>query len=113
MCPAVIRNVHLRREWIMWNGGAIPKLAQSIYEAKDFDRLPDLADALDEAGCTDSAILSHLRGPGSAPARLLGSSTCSWTGDSPYENRPSRSTLVSRLKWAGTRRSAIRGCRDP
>ena len=29
-----------------------------------FERLPILADALEEAGCTDAAILGHLRGPG-------------------------------------------------
>jgi hypothetical protein len=28
------------------------------------DRLPILADALEEAGCTDADILAHCRGPG-------------------------------------------------
>jgi hypothetical protein len=39
------------------------KLAQGIYEDRAFDRLPVLADALEDAGCT-AAILDHLRGPG-------------------------------------------------
>ena len=42
----------------------VGKLAQAIYDERAFDCLPILADALEEAGCTDAAILSHLRGPG-------------------------------------------------
>ena len=40
------------------------KLARSIYEERAFDRLPVLADALEDAGCTDAIILGHCRGPG-------------------------------------------------
>ena len=39
-------------------------LAQAIYEERRFGDLPVLADALEEAGCTDADILSHCRGPG-------------------------------------------------
>jgi hypothetical protein len=39
-------------------------LATGIYSEKAFDRLPILADALEDAGCTDAAILSHCRGEG-------------------------------------------------
>jgi hypothetical protein len=39
-------------------------VAESIYEGRAFDRLPILADALEEAGCTDAYLLAHLRGPG-------------------------------------------------
>lgn len=42
----------------------VADLAQAIYTERVFDRLPILADALEEAGCTDEAILSHCRGPG-------------------------------------------------
>jgi hypothetical protein len=49
---------------LVWNGGSIPKLAKAVYDERDFDRLPNLADALAEAGYTDPDILSHLRGPG-------------------------------------------------
>src|SRR5204862_225019 len=41
-----------------------PRLALAIYEEQAFERLPILADALEEAGCTDADILSHLRRPG-------------------------------------------------
>jgi hypothetical protein len=52
------------RDWFAWGGGTVPKLAQSIYAERAFDRLPVLADALEDAGCTDHAILTHCRGPG-------------------------------------------------
>lgn len=54
----------LGREWSSWNGGSIPKLARAIYDEGRFDSLPILAEALEESGCTESALLSHLRGPG-------------------------------------------------
>jgi hypothetical protein len=50
--------------WLTWNDGTVVKLAQSINDDRAFDRLPVLADALDEAGCADAAILGHCRGPG-------------------------------------------------
>jgi hypothetical protein len=49
----------------------IPKLAQAIYDDRDLPsghldhtRLAILADALEDAGCTDAQLLGHLRGPG-------------------------------------------------
>jgi pSer/pThr/pTyr-binding forkhead associated (FHA) protein len=50
--------------WLDWNGGAVRKLARAIYEEDAFDRLPILADMLEEASCTQAEILSHLREPG-------------------------------------------------
>jgi hypothetical protein len=47
-----------------WRSIHVMGLADGIYEDRDFDRLPILADALEEAGCTDAEILSHCRGPG-------------------------------------------------
>jgi hypothetical protein len=49
---------------LSWNGGTVPKLAAAIYADRAFDRLPVLADALEDAGCTDAALLGHLRGGG-------------------------------------------------
>lgn len=50
--------------WLSWNGGTVLSLAQSICETRSFGTLPVLADALEDAGCTDADTLSHLRGPG-------------------------------------------------
>jgi hypothetical protein len=47
-----------------WNDGTVRRIAQAIYEERAFDRLPILADALEEAGCTDADILNHCRQPG-------------------------------------------------
>jgi hypothetical protein len=58
------RPVVIERSWLTGNAGAAADLAQVLYDECAFDRLPILSDALEEAGCTDAAILSHLRGPG-------------------------------------------------
>jgi hypothetical protein len=57
--------------WLRWHGGAIPQLAQAIYDerilpAGTFDpaRLALLADMLTDAGCTDADILEHCRSGG-------------------------------------------------
>jgi len=58
------RPVPLSPSWLAWNDGAIRKMAQTIYNDRAFDRLPILADALEDAGCDDVAILNHCREPG-------------------------------------------------
>jgi hypothetical protein len=50
--------------WLSWNDGIVLKLARAIYDEHTFDRLPVLADALEEAGCTDAVLLDHCRHPG-------------------------------------------------
>jgi len=34
-----------------------------MYESRDFAPMPVLADALEEAGCDDAAVLAHCRDP--------------------------------------------------
>ena len=62
--PLLFRPVALNTAWLAWNDGTIPKLAQAIYDERAFDRLPVLADALEEAGCDNADILAHCRQPG-------------------------------------------------
>src|SRR5262249_4350907 len=45
------RPVKIRDELLAWNDGAIPKIAQAIYDNRAFGDVPILADALEEAGC--------------------------------------------------------------
>jgi len=47
-----------------WLTGAVLSLATAIYDERAFDRLPILADALEDAGCTNADILNHCRQPG-------------------------------------------------
>jgi hypothetical protein len=49
---------------LAWDEGTSVKVAQGIYEDRAFDRLPVLADALEDAGCDDADILHHCRLPG-------------------------------------------------
>jgi hypothetical protein len=58
------RPAALDPAWARTASGAVAGLAAAIYQERAFDRLPVLADALEEAGCTDAQLLGHLRGPG-------------------------------------------------
>jgi hypothetical protein len=65
------RPVSLAPAWLTWHDGTVPKLAQTIYDDRDLpsghldrSRLAVLADALEDAGCDDTDILSHCRSDG-------------------------------------------------
>jgi hypothetical protein len=58
------RPVAIDPDWLAWNHGTVPKLAQTIYDDRRFDLLPILADALQDAGCTNDEILQHCHSPG-------------------------------------------------
>jgi hypothetical protein len=60
----LFRPVTIAPAWATWNDATVVKLAQGIYDDRAFDRLPILADALDEAGCDNTDILAHCRRPG-------------------------------------------------
>ena len=47
-----------------WRSSTVAALAEAIYADRAFDRLPILADALEDAGCTSAEVLEHCRQPG-------------------------------------------------
>jgi hypothetical protein len=55
---------HLEPAWLGTDGFKGWGLARTVYWDLAFDLLPVLADLLEEAGCRESRILNHLRGPG-------------------------------------------------
>ena len=50
--------------WLRWEEGVIVALARRALEEWNFAAMPILADALEDAGCTEATVLEHLRGPG-------------------------------------------------
>lgn len=47
-----------------WLTSDVLALAEGIYQEKAFDRMPILADALQDAGCDNEDVLNHCRQPG-------------------------------------------------
>jgi hypothetical protein len=47
-----------------WFTSDVLALAEGIYQEKAFDRMPILADALQDAGCDSDELLNHCRGDG-------------------------------------------------
>ncbi len=78
--PGLIREIFsnpfppystINPDWLIWNGSVVVSLALAAYDQRllpsgqlDPARLAILADALEEAGCTDARILGHLRSAG-------------------------------------------------
>jgi hypothetical protein len=65
------RPVTLSPAVLAWNDATVVRLARATYEERhmpegtlDNGRLAVLADALEEAGCSDADVLGHLRGQG-------------------------------------------------
>ena len=59
-CAAKAVSIWIRKP-VTWNKGTIPHLATRIQQERAFEMLPILADALEEGGCTDRAMLDHCR----------------------------------------------------
>jgi hypothetical protein len=47
-----------------WLTSNVVELASTIYDERSFDRMPELGDALEGAGCASADILAHCRKPG-------------------------------------------------
>lgn len=57
------RPISLNPAWLTWHDGLLASMAQKMYDSRNFTDMPILADALEEAGCTDPDILNHCRQP--------------------------------------------------
>lgn len=55
------RRIQIDPAWLAWKDGAALKVAQAVYDARQFEDLPVLAGLLEQAGCTDREILNHCR----------------------------------------------------
>ncbi len=47
-----------------WLTSTVVAIAQGMYDSHDFDAMPVLADAIQDAGCDNADILTHCRGDG-------------------------------------------------
>jgi hypothetical protein len=52
-----------------WRTSDVMLLANGIYAERAFDRMPILADALQDASCASDALLNHLRDPNATHVR--------------------------------------------
>lgn len=79
--------------WLHWNDATIPKIARAIRKEERWENLPILADALEDAGCTDTEILGHLR------QQEMHSAGC-WVIDRLLsDDEPSAAPPVPRHRW--------------
>jgi hypothetical protein len=76
-----------------WLTSDVLALARSIYDERAFDRMPILADALQDAGCGDEPVLDHCRG-GSARQGVLGRRWAAREGVVRITRRPGSSRAV-------------------
>jgi hypothetical protein len=60
----IFNPVHPLAPQPAWLTDEVKQLAAAMYQERVFDRMPALADALERAGCHDTAILEHCRGSG-------------------------------------------------
>jgi hypothetical protein len=63
--PFPFRPVRIHGSWLTWDRGIVPAIAKEVSKKRDFERLPILADALIDAGCTNDELLQHCRSKGS------------------------------------------------
>jgi hypothetical protein len=55
------RPMRIEPAWLAWQNGSVVRIAQEIYDTGQFAHLRILADALEDAGCGDEALLEHCR----------------------------------------------------
>lgn len=56
-----LRKTVIDPTWLVWNHGAVRHIAEQIAASGNFGDMPILADALEDAGCSDEELLRHCR----------------------------------------------------
>ena len=62
--PLPFRPIIVDPTWLSWHDGLLVSMARRMYDSRDFSDMPVLADALEEAGCTNPDVLAHCRSEG-------------------------------------------------
>lgn len=57
----ILTTAPVSTEWLEWSDSTVVRIAQRIRDEEQFDHLPILADALEDAGCTRVDLLEHCR----------------------------------------------------
>ncbi len=65
-CPSCGRDLDCGA-FLHWQDGTVVRLARAAYDGNDWGSMGILADALEEAGCQNTAILGHCRGKHMCP----------------------------------------------
>ena len=91
----LFRPITIPDTWLLVNEASVEHLARLIDDNQAFDRMPILADALEEAGCDSEALLRHCRRPGGqirphaeAGASIKYVGTAGWPGGHGAALRP-------------------------
>jgi len=63
-CDKPSRPVRVAPEWLTWQDSTVWKIAEELEREQRLDQLGVLADALEDAGCSDEVLLAHLRSAG-------------------------------------------------
>jgi hypothetical protein len=61
LCGEPLRSPAPDRRWLT---SMVLSIAKGMHESGDLSAMPVLADALEEAGCDDAAVLGHCRSAG-------------------------------------------------
>jgi hypothetical protein len=86
------RGVSVDPAWLEWHDETLAHLAQAIYFERRYRDLPVLADALEDAGCSELELLDHCR------ASTRHCRGC-WVLDLFTANQRSKDVLLAESKW--------------